>query len=179
MLAHGRAEMLRRQARMVLVAVVAAFLAAPALRAAEPACAPQAKQANLDFTLKDLNGKSVSLNDYKGKVILLDFWATWCAPCKVEIPGFIELYTKYRAQGLQVLGLAVDGPESALKSYASQMKMNYPVLLGEGREDIQEAFGPMIGLPTTVIIDRAGKICQSHSGLTPKKTFEDAIKALL
>lgn len=172
--------MVKRWAQIVAVVGLAATAAAPlAIQAAEPACDPKAKRANLNFTLKDLDGKTVNLNDYKGKVILLDFWATWCAPCKIEIPGFIELYTKYRAQGLQVLGFAVDEPVSKVKSYSAQMKMNYPVLIGEGREDVQEAFGPLIGLPTTFIIDREGRICQSHSGLTPKSTFEKAIKALL
>jgi thiol-disulfide isomerase/thioredoxin len=112
-------------------------------------------------------------------VILLDFWATWCVPCKLEIPGFIELYTQYRSQGLQVLGFAVDDPVPALKEYAQRMKMNYPILVGQGREDVLEAFGPMVGLPTTFIIGRDGRICSSHFGFTEKEKFEQQIKALL
>jgi cytochrome c biogenesis protein CcmG/thiol:disulfide interchange protein DsbE len=142
-------------------------------------CAPEAKAADLSFTLKDLNGKDVPLAAYKGKVILLDFWATWCGPCKVEIPYFIELYTTYRAQGLQVLGFDVDDELPALTQYVQRMKMNYPVLIGQGRDDVLEAFGPMPGLPTTVIIGRDGKVCTTHTGLTEKATFEAAIKALL
>lgn len=160
-----------------LVAVTAAPVNGQTGKAA--ACAPAAKVANLNFTLKDLNGKDVTLTAYKGKVILLDFWATWCGPCKFEIPGFIELYTKYRSQGLQVLGFAVDDPVPALKVYAQQMKMNYPILVGQEREDVLEAFGPMPGLPTTFIISRDGKICRSHTGLTEKEKFEQEIKALL
>lgn len=142
-------------------------------------CEPDPRGANLNFTLKDLNGNDVNLSAFKGKVILLDFWATWCGPCKVEIPYFIDLYTTYREQGLQVLGFDVDDSLPELTEYVERMKMNYPILIGEGRDDVLKAFGPMIGLPTTVIISRDGTVCSSHTGLTEKATFEDAIKALL
>lgn len=162
------------------VVLVAATAAPSAGQTAKPAaCAPDAKVANLNFTLKDLSGKDVALSALNGKVILLDFWATWCGPCKVEIPWFIEFYTKYRGQGLEVLGFAVDEPVPVLKEYATRMKMNYPVLVGQGREDVLTAFGPMAGLPTTFIIDRKGRICSSHTGLGQKETFEREIKALL
>lgn len=142
-------------------------------------CAPDAKTANLNFTVKDLDGNDVTLSAYRGKVILLDFWATWCAPCKVEIPGFVELFSKYRSQGFQVLGFAVDDPVPALKAYANEMGMNYPVLVGQGRNDVLEAFGPMVGLPTTLIIGRDGRICARHTGFTPKDRFERDIRSLL
>ena len=168
-----------RWTRIMVAGGLAGIVAAHVAVAAEPACDPKAKQANLNFTFTDLEGKAVSLNTYKGKVLLLDFWATWCAPCKIEIPGFIDLYNRYRSRGLQVVGLAVDEPVSTVRPYAAEMKMNYPVLMGEGRQDVQEAFGPMIGLPTTFIIDRQGRICESHTGFAPKRTFEEAIKRLL
>lgn len=173
--------MFTRTARVAICAVALAVTAAPLSGTTVDAatCGPDAKTANLNFTFKDLDGRDVTLSDFKGKVILLDFWATWCGPCKFEIPGFVELYTKYRSQGFQVLGLSVDDPVPALKTYAQQMEMNYPVLVGEGREDILEAFGPMPGLPTTFIIDREGKICKSHTGFEKKETFEQEIKALL
>ena len=173
--------MSKRWTRITMAAALVTITAAPVhgQAARGPACAPNAKPANLNFTLKDLNGNDVTLSAYKGKVILLDFWATWCGPCKVEIPGFIELYTRYRSQGLQVLGFDVDDSIPILKRYVQQMNMNYPVLIGQGREDVLEAYGPMIGLPTTVIISRDGKICSRHTGLTEKATFEEAIKALL
>jgi len=163
------------------VALVVAATVPAAGQASRPfaGCAPDAKAANLNFTLQDLDGNDVTLSAYKGKVILLDFWATWCGPCKVEIPGFIELFSKYRSQGLQVLGFAVDDPVPALKAYANELGMNYPVLVGNGRNDVLQAFGPMVGLPTTIIIARDGTICARHTGFTPKDRFERQVRALL
>lgn len=166
-----------------LAAAVAIFALAGCSGARDTAtvagCAPDAKPANLDFTIKDMDGNDVALSAHKGKVILLDFWATWCGPCKFEIPGFIELYAQYGGEGLQVLGFSVDDSVPALRDYAAQMKMNYPVLVGQGRDDVVEAFGPMEGLPTTFIIGRDGKVCASHTGFTEKEKFEAQIKALL
>jgi peroxiredoxin len=148
--------------------------------AADPsACDANAKMANLNFTVKDMAGKDVTFSSHKGKVILLDFWATWCGPCKVEIPGFVDLYTRYQSRGFVVLGFSVDDPVSKLKPYAAQLKMNYPVLVGNGRNDVQEAFGPMWGLPTSFLIGRDGRICKKHTGFATKEQFEREIKALL
>jgi thiol-disulfide isomerase/thioredoxin len=142
-------------------------------------CPADAKPANLAFTLKDVNGRSVTLADYKGKVILLDFWATWCGPCKVEIPHFIEFQNQYGKEGLQVLGVSVDDPVDKLLPYVQEMKMNYPVLQGLGHEDLQDAYGPILGIPVSVMISRDGKVCATHTGLTGKDVFEREIKALL
>src|SRR5690606_18171975 len=103
-------------------------------------CPADAKLARLDFTLKDADGRDVTLADYKGKVILMDFWATWCGPCKVEIPHFIEFQEKYGSQGLQVVGISVDDTAEKLLPYIEQMGMNYPVLQGLGRDDVQDAY---------------------------------------
>ena len=143
------------------------------------ACDAEAKPANLDFVIKDMNGEDVRLADYAGKVVLLDFWATWCGPCKVEIPGFVELQDAYGDQGLVVLGLSVDDTVEKLKPFAAEFKMNYPVLVGLEREDVQDAFGPIWGLPTTFLIGRDGSICKTHMGMAPKDQFEREIKALL
>ena len=143
------------------------------------ACAADAKQANLDFTLKDVGGKDVTLSSYKGKVILLDFWATWCGPCKVEIPGFVEFQNTYGPQGFQVLGVSVDDKAEQLVPYVKEYKMNYPVLQGLGHDDLQDAFGPLVGIPTTFLIARDGRICAVHAGFAAKETFEREIKSLL
>ncbi len=144
-----------------------------------PKCPANAKPANLNFTVKDMNGKEVRLSAYKGKVILLDFWATWCGPCKIEIPWFIEFQNKYGKDGLQVLGVSVDDTPDKLKPFVSTMKMNYPVLQGLGHDDLQDAFGPMWGIPVTAVISRDGKLCGKHTGISSKETFEQEIKSLL
>ena len=139
------------------------------------------KAAPLDFTLKDMNGVDVKLASFKGKPIVVNFWATWCGPCRAEIPSLVELNTQYSGEGKDVviLGISVDDPIEKLKPYATQMKMNYPVLVGNGRDDVQDAFGPLWGIPVTVFIDRDGKIAKKHSGIASKEQFEQEIKALL
>jgi peroxiredoxin len=143
------------------------------------ACAANAAQANLDFTLKDIAGRDVRLADYKGKVLLLDFWATWCGPCRVEIPGFVEMYDKYKSRGLEVVGVVVLDQFDNAGPFARQFKMNYTILNGDGRDDIEDAYGPLFALPTTFIISRDGRICHKHIGLTARDAFEAAIKQLL
>ncbi len=147
--------------------------------AAGGACPANAKPANLNFTLKDVQGKNVRLSDYKGKVILLDFWATWCVPCKQEIPGFIELQKRYGGRGLLIIGLSVDDSLNMAKTYATQMKMNYPVLLAEGKEDILKAYDPIPSIPVSVIIDRSGQIVFRHLGIASMDVFEREIVPLL
>lgn len=143
------------------------------------ACPPKAKPANLNFTLNDMSNEPVRLSDLKGKVILLDFWATWCGPCKIEIPWFAEFQTRYGPRGLQVVGISVDDTLDKLKPYVQEMKMNYPVLQGLHHDDILDAFGPMWGIPVTVVISRDGKVCGKHTGLSSKEAIEAEIKALL
>jgi len=145
---------------------------------ATAACPATAKPANMNFTLKDVEGKDVKLAALKGKVVLLDFWATWCGPCKIEIPWFVEFQNKYGKQGLQVVGVSVDDTPAKLKPYVAQMKMNYPVLQGLDH-DIQDAYGPLFGIPVTIVISRDGKMCAKHVGLSSKDRFEAEIKSLL
>ncbi len=149
------------------------------VEAAEFSCPADAKPANLNFTLKDISGKDVTLAAYRGKVIVLDFWATWCGPCKVEIPGFVDLQTRYGKDGLQVIGVSVDDPIEKMQPYAAKYNMNYPVLQGLGHDDLMDAYGPIWGIPVSLVISRKGAICATHAGLTSKDTFEAQIKALL
>jgi thiol-disulfide isomerase/thioredoxin len=143
------------------------------------ACPADAKPANLDFTLKDVEGKDVSLQSFKGKVLVLDFWATWCGPCKVEIPHFIEFQQKYGSKGLQIVGISVDDTADKLVPYIKEMGMNYPVLQGLGHDAVQDAYGPILGIPVSVMISRDGKVCATHTGLTGKDVFEQEIQSLL
>lgn len=146
--------------------------------AATPGCMADAKPANLDFKLKNLEGKEVPLSSYKGKVVLLNFWATWCGPCKAEIPGFIELQEKYKDK-ITIIGYSVDDTAEMAKKYAEQMKMNYPILLGENRDDVQDAYGPIWGIPASFLISKDGKVCQKHMGIAPKDVFEKELVALM
>ena len=144
-------------------------------------CDKAAKPANLNFVLKDAAGRDFNLASQKGKVILLDFWATWCPPCKVEIPWFVEFQEKYGPKGLAVIGVSVDDPADALKTFGAKFKVNYPLLIGDGRNDIKgpRGYNAGWGLPKTVVIGRDGRICKTHIGLSVKEHFEQEIKSLL
>jgi thiol-disulfide isomerase/thioredoxin len=129
------------------------------------------------WELKDLDGQVVKSSEFLGKVVILDFWATWCAPCKAEIPGFIALQKQYGDRGLVVIGVSLDdqGPV-VVKHFMADFEMNYRVVLGDVA--LMQAFGGT-AIPTTVIINRAGKIVARHVGFTPRETFEKEIKPLL
>lgn len=142
------------------------------------ACDADAKPANMDFTIKSLDGKDVKLSAYKGKVVLLNFWATWCGPCKAEIPGFVELQQQYK-DDLVIVGYSVDDTADKARAFATEYKINYPILLGEGREDVQDAYGPIWGIPASFLISKDGRVCKRHMGIAPKEVFEKEIKALL
>jgi len=148
-------------------------------QAAAAVCRANPKPAPLNYTLKDMNGKEVRLADYKGKVIMLNFWATWCGPCQYEIPMFVKLQEKYRDQGLIFLGVSIDDQAPALQTYAQRMGMNYPILVGVDHDELQEAYGPMVGIPTTALIGRDGSICTKYMGAQSLERFERDIKALL
>src|SRR5215470_11605498 len=141
-----------RTSMLIVAVTMLMFMAAnyaSKLEAAENVCEANGKIADLNFTVKDINGKDVALSEFKGNVILLDFWATWCSPCRKEIPGFVQLYNTYQSRGFVVLGVSVDDSLPAVKKFVQQFKVNYPVLMGHDRADLQKAFAPMPGYPTT------------------------------
>ncbi len=131
-----------------------------------------------DFALKDIHGNNFRMADLKGKVVILDFWATWCHPCTIEIPWFVDLYDRYGAEGLEIVGVAMDDEGlEVVKPFAKEYKMNYRVLLGN--DAVAELFGGIWGLPTTFIIDREGRIRDKHEGLVSRSVFEEAVEKLL
>ena len=160
-------------------------LAPGAPDAAKTAPAPKAPSAPAirgkpapDIELPDLSGAKLRLRDLKDKVLLVNFWATWCAPCEIEIPWFNDFDQKYREQGLEIVGISLDeeGPE-VVKRYVAKKKMTYKVVMGDDKA--AEAFGGVIGLPTTFLVDRNGKFYSMHRGLVGKDIVEEELLELL
>ena len=137
------------------------------------------RQLAPDFTLKDSSGASLKLSDLRGKVVLLNFWATWCGPCAVEIPWFIEFEQQYKSRGLEVVGVSMDDEGwAAVKPFVASHKMNYRVLLGN--DTVSQLYGGVEALPTTFIIDRNGKFAAApYVGLAGKNDYLDEIQTLL
>ena len=147
--------------------------------ASTPAPAPAIRGvAAPEFALADLDGGTLRNSDLKDKVLLVNFWATWCAPCEIEIPWFIDFDNKYRSDGLEVIGISLDeeGPE-VVKKYITEHKVTYKIVMGD--EKTAEAFGGVIGLPTTFIVDRNGKFYSMHRGLVGKAVVEEEFLELL
>jgi len=129
------------------------------------------------FTLTDINGQPLRLADYKGKVVLLDFWATWCAPCRSEIPKLVEWQKQYGPQGLQVIGISMDDDAKPVPAFVQQFKIDYPVAVGDAK--LADQYGGVFGLPVTFVIGRDGQIYQKHVGGTDLGLLEQEIKQLL
>jgi thiol-disulfide isomerase/thioredoxin len=130
-----------------------------------------------DWQLNDLNDKTVKFSDFRGKVVILDFWATWCVPCRVEIPNFVELQKQYGDKGLRVVGVSLDeqGPE-VVKKFVKQFGVTYPIVIGN--QKVAEAYGGIDAIPTTFVIDRQGRIVNQHMGYIDKDVFEKEIQSL-
>jgi peroxiredoxin len=137
------------------------------------------RKAAPDFTLTDANGQTVKLSDYRGKVVLLNFWATWCGPCQIEIPWFTEFEQQFRSRGFEVVGVSMDEDGwKAIKPYLATHKINYRVLLGD--ETVSSLYGGLDALPTTFMIDRDGRFAFSpHIGLAGKNEYLSEIESLL
>lgn len=161
---------------LTLVVIVGAYVAlhhtgkAPTASSTQPRPAP-------DFTLPQFAGPPLKLSDYRGKVVLLDFWATWCEPCRVETPHFVEMQDKYGSQGLQIIGVSMDDSPDPVPAFYKQFKMNYPVVMGNAK--IGEEYGGVLGLPIAFLIDREGLIRKKHMGATAASVFDKEVSDLL
>lgn len=173
----------RNPLALVVVAVVAAAMLYAGFHMARrsgeepPHVLGKSTQAP-NFTLETLDGKNMSLSDLRGKAVLLNFWATWCGPCKIETPWLVELQKEYGSQGLQVVGIAMDDSgKDDIEKFAKDMGVNYPVLLG--KEAVGDAYGGVPALPESFFIGRNGKIVERIIGLKGRGEIEDAIKKAL
>lgn len=175
-----------------LVGIVAFALAANRATRVPVTRAVSAKQENQptaspDFTLKDLEDHDVSLSEFKGKVVLVNFWATWCGPCRIEIPWLVELQDKYAARGFTVLGVAMDEEgkgavapfvqKERFKVGGTPKSMNYPILLGN--DATTDKFGGLVGFPTSVLISKDGRVVKRVDGLVGYDEIDKAIQSLL
>lgn len=130
------------------------------------------------WKLSDVDGKPVKLEDFKGKVVVLDFWATWCPPCRAEIPGYTELQEKYGKEGLMIVGVSVDeGGPQVVKPFMAKMKINYPIVMGD--DAVATAYGAAEAIPTTILIDRDGQIRHKKVGSEETSEYEKKILAVL
>ena len=130
-----------------------------------------------EFSLPELSGQTLVLSAYRGKVVVLDFWATWCDPCREEIPHLVDLQNKYRDQGLQIIGISMDDGPEPVRDFYQRYRMNYPVAMGDAK--IGELYGGVLGLPIAFLIGRDGRIAAKHIGATDLSVLEREIKALL
>ena len=149
-----------------------------AAAAGQPAASCKAEgPANLTLTMKDMNGADFKLADLKGKVVLVNFWASWCAPCLQEIPEFIKVREEYHDKGFEIIGISTDDTPEQLRDFAAKYKTNYPLLQVTG--EAEDAYGPVFGLPTSILVGRDGSVCKRHFGPLSKEQLEQEIKGLL
>ena len=130
-----------------------------------------------DFTLPRLDGTELHLSDYRGKVVLLDFWATWCDPCRDETPSFVEMQRNYGDRGLQIIGISMDDDADPVRPFYREFHMNYPVVMGNAK--IGELYGGVLGLPIVFLIGRDGRVFAKHVGATDAPVFQKEIETLL
>jgi peroxiredoxin len=131
-----------------------------------------------DFTLPTVDGKQLKLSDYKGKVVIIDFWATWCPPCRKGIPDLIDLKKKYGARGFEVIGISLDTEtKGQVPGFVKTNSMNYPVVYGD--QNVTRLYGGIEAIPTSFVIDKQGKIIATYQGLVPAVTLENHLKKLL
>lgn len=151
----------------------------PLACARTPACEPPLERARFDFALKDMGGADVKLAAYKGRPLVINFWATWCGPCKQEIPALIELAERYKSKGVAILGISIDDPPEDLRKFAGEHKINYPVLVGLGHDDLLDAYDAQFAVPVSWFVTAGGCVSLKHAGPGTKDWFDQQIKALL
>ncbi|MDO8602679.1 MAG: TlpA disulfide reductase family protein [Candidatus Omnitrophota bacterium] len=131
-----------------------------------------------EFSLKDAGGGEKKLSDFKGSVVIIDFWATWCPPCRQEIPHFVDLYSQYKDQGLEIIGVSMDqSPEKVIPDFIEKNNINYTILFGE--DNVYDLYGGINAIPTTFLVDKEGNIRKKYIGYNGKEVFEKDIKELL
>ena len=172
----------------ILIVTVAAMLYSGARRSRSTGTFPAGTAAKLsgevkgkvapEWELNTLDGKPVKLSDFRGKAVLLNFWATWCGPCKIEMPWFVELQKQYGSQGLEIVGIAMEDTKSEdIAKFAKEMGVNYTIV--RGKEAVGEAYGGVLGLPTTFFVGRDGRMVDQSTGLVSRSEIEDHIKEAL
>lgn len=133
--------------------------------------------ANLNLTLKDMHEVDFKMSSLKGKVVLVNFWASWCAPCLAEIPEFIKVREAYNSKGFEIVGISTDDTFEQLRDFAEKNKVNYPLV--QVTAEVEEAYGPVFGLPTSILVSREGAVCKRHFGPLSKEQLEKELKSLL
>lgn len=138
----------------------------------------QTRSVAPDFTLKTADGKAITLSKLKGKVVLINFWATWCGPCRAEIPGFLEVYKKYRTRNFEIIGISLDNSGwKVVNPFVEKYKIDYPIVLGD--DSLVKAYGNFNAIPTTFLVDKKGNVVEEHVGYLSKEDLEKKLKPLL
>jgi thiol-disulfide isomerase/thioredoxin len=169
--------MMKRLITAVFAALLAATIPASLPAQSKSAATPAAGHLAPDFTRPSLDGKPLKLSAYRGKVVLLNFWATWCGPCIAEIPKFSEWQTKYAAQGLQIVGVSMDDDHAPVDKFNRKYKPTYPIVMGDER--LGNQYGGVLGLPISYLIGADGKVIERYQGETNLVQMEKRITAAL
>jgi thiol-disulfide isomerase/thioredoxin len=170
---HRRSAFCNSLIAALLLGICFLVFDAPSGFAAESLVQKQAPK----FVRHDLNGEEIQFGSLRGKVVLLNFWATWCAPCQLEMPRFVQWQRQYGPQGFKVIGISMDDDPALVRRVVRRLKLNYPVAMGD--EELGALYGGVLGLPLTFLIDRDGKVRAQFQGETGLKTIEDQLKRLL